>query len=145
MPEQMGYSGLRPTSVSAKRCPACGKIVGLQAAECTECGHRFRTQFQEPADRTEAFDAVLKAMQKSSGADGLVARAANRHLGKSGREAAAALPDHSLSAGSGRTAVTGPCLGTSLDSQVTMFFHARWEQGRSLLVPAASSDHCCQR
>lgn len=61
MPEQKGYQGLRPTSVSAKRCPACAKIVGLQAAECTECGHLFRTQFHEPSDRTEAFDAVLLA------------------------------------------------------------------------------------
>jgi len=39
----------------------------------------------------EAFTALLKAMQASTAADGLVARAANRHLGKSDREAAGVL------------------------------------------------------
>lgn len=38
----------------------------------------------------EAFSALLKAMQASTAAGGLVARAANRHLGKSDREAAGA-------------------------------------------------------
>jgi len=47
------------TSVSAKRCPQCGKVTGLYTAECGACGHRFRTRFEEPADRTEAFDAVM--------------------------------------------------------------------------------------
>lgn len=45
------------TSVSAKRCPQCGKVTGLHTEECGGCGHRFRTRFEEPADRTEAFDA----------------------------------------------------------------------------------------
>ncbi|GAA2890880.1 type IV secretion system protein VirD4 [Aminobacter niigataensis] len=39
----------------------------------------------------EAFAALLKDMQASPGAAGLVARAANRHLGKSDREAAGVL------------------------------------------------------
>ncbi|MBX9874161.1 MAG: type IV secretory system conjugative DNA transfer family protein [Beijerinckiaceae bacterium] len=39
----------------------------------------------------EAFTALLKRMQASSAAGGLVARAANRHLGKSDREAAGVL------------------------------------------------------
>jgi type IV secretion system protein VirD4 len=39
----------------------------------------------------EAFAALLKAMQASADAGGLVARAANRHLGKSDREAAGVL------------------------------------------------------
>ncbi|MDN5927047.1 MAG: type IV secretory system conjugative DNA transfer family protein [Hyphomicrobiales bacterium] len=39
----------------------------------------------------EAFAALLKAMQASPDAGGLVARAANRHLGKSDREAAGVL------------------------------------------------------
>jgi len=47
------------TSVSAKRCPQCGKVTGLHTGECGACGHRFRTRFEEPADRTEAFDAVM--------------------------------------------------------------------------------------
>ncbi len=49
------------TSVSAKRCPECGKVAALRARECPECGHEFRTRFAEPADRTEAFDASLLA------------------------------------------------------------------------------------
>ncbi len=47
------------TSVSAKRCPECGKVVPLQALECEACGHLFRTRFQDPVDRTQAFDAVM--------------------------------------------------------------------------------------
>jgi type IV secretion system protein VirD4 len=39
----------------------------------------------------ETFAAMLSMMQKSRGADGLVARAANRHLSKTGREAAGVL------------------------------------------------------
>lgn len=39
----------------------------------------------------EAFDEMLAVMQKSKCAGGLVARAANRHLSKSGREAAGVL------------------------------------------------------
>ena len=39
----------------------------------------------------DAFAALLKAMQTSTAAGGLVARAANRHLGKSDREAAGVL------------------------------------------------------
>ncbi|SDH19589.1 type IV secretion system protein VirD4 [Pelagibacterium luteolum] len=39
----------------------------------------------------EAFTALLKAMQASTAAGGLVTRAANRHLGKSDREAAGVL------------------------------------------------------
>ncbi|CAH1696892.1 Type IV secretion system protein VirD4 [Hyphomicrobiales bacterium] len=39
----------------------------------------------------DAFTALLKAMQASTAAGGLVARAANRHLGKSDREAAGVL------------------------------------------------------
>ncbi len=47
------------TSVSAKRCPECGKVAALKAAQCLDCGHQFRTRFQEPEDRTQAFDAVM--------------------------------------------------------------------------------------
>ena len=47
------------TSVSAKRCPQCGKVTGLHASECSACAHRFRTRFEEPVERTEAFDAVM--------------------------------------------------------------------------------------
>ena len=46
-------------SVSAKRCPQCGKVTGLYVEECRACGHRFRTRFVEPADQAEAFDAVM--------------------------------------------------------------------------------------
>ena len=47
------------TSVSAKRCPECGRVAALQASECLDCGHQFRTRFEVPEDRTQAFDAVL--------------------------------------------------------------------------------------
>lgn len=47
------------TSVSAKRCPECGRVAALQASECLDCGHQFRTRFEAPDDRTQAFDAVL--------------------------------------------------------------------------------------
>lgn len=46
-------------SVSAKRCPECSKVTGLQATECLSCGHQFRTRFAEPSNRTEAFDAMM--------------------------------------------------------------------------------------
>ncbi len=46
-------------SVSAKRCPQCGKVTGLHTSECGACGHRFWTRFAEPVERTEAFDAVM--------------------------------------------------------------------------------------
>ena len=47
------------TSVSAKRCPQCGKVTGLHTSECGACGHRFRTRFAEPVERTQAFDAHM--------------------------------------------------------------------------------------
>ena len=47
------------TSVSAKRCPQCGKVTGLHTSECGACGHQFRTRFAEPVERTQAFDAVM--------------------------------------------------------------------------------------
>ncbi len=47
------------TSVSAKRCPQCGKVTGLHTSECGACGHQFRTRFEAPVERTEAFDAVM--------------------------------------------------------------------------------------
>lgn len=53
------YNEVMKTSVSAKRCPECGKVTMLHATECVACGHRFRTRFEEPAERTEAFDAVM--------------------------------------------------------------------------------------
>jgi len=46
-------------SVSAKRCPECAKVTSLQAMECLNCGHQFRTRFAEPTNRTEAFDAMM--------------------------------------------------------------------------------------
>ncbi len=49
----------QPLALSAKRCPKCSKIVSLQTTECGQCGHQFRTRFQDPMDRTQAFDAVL--------------------------------------------------------------------------------------
>lgn len=59
MPESRDYNEDQPLALSAKRCPKCSKIVSLQTAECGQCGHRFRTTFQDPMDRTQAFDAVL--------------------------------------------------------------------------------------
>ncbi len=48
------------TSVSAKRCPKCGKAAVLQAVICPACGHEYRTRFAEPAvHRTEAFSLML--------------------------------------------------------------------------------------
>ena len=47
------------TSVSAKRCPECGKTAALQVQQCLGCGHQFRTYFEEPDNRTQAFDAVM--------------------------------------------------------------------------------------
>ncbi len=48
------------TSVSAKRCPECGKAVMLQALSCPVCGHRFRTRFVEPpVEKTEAFTLMV--------------------------------------------------------------------------------------
>ncbi len=55
---QDSYRGKQIT-LSAKRCPNCSKVVRLQAAECADCGHQFRTKFHDPMDRTQAFDAVL--------------------------------------------------------------------------------------
>ena len=52
----------------------------------------------------DAFAALLKAMQASTAAGGLVARAANRHLGKSDREAAGV-----LSAASSRARSSATC------------------------------------
>lgn len=49
------------TSLSAKRCPQCSVVTTLDATECLECGHRFRTRFQPILDRTQAFDAVMLA------------------------------------------------------------------------------------
>ena len=34
-------------------------MATLQAPECLDCGHQFRTRFAAPEDRTQAFDAVL--------------------------------------------------------------------------------------
>ena len=53
------YNKGMKTSVSAKRCPRCGKVTGLHTSECGACGHQFRTRFAEPAERTQAFDAVM--------------------------------------------------------------------------------------
>ncbi len=52
-------SGENPVAISAKRCPQCSKVVGLHVSECPDCGHLFRTRFQESINRTQAFDAVL--------------------------------------------------------------------------------------
>lgn len=57
--ESSDYNENNSLALSAKRCPQCSKIVSLQTAECGECGHQFRTRFQDPIDRTQAFDAVL--------------------------------------------------------------------------------------
>ena len=59
MQEQQDFKGEKALALSAKRCPKCSKIVSLQETECGECGHQFRTKFQDPMDRTQAFDAVL--------------------------------------------------------------------------------------
>lgn len=56
------------TSVSAKRCPQCGKVTGLHASECGACGHQFRTRFAEPVERTEAFDAHVLPRAPASAA-----------------------------------------------------------------------------
>ena len=55
----MRYNKGMKASVSAKRCPECEKVTDLQAMECLHCGHRFRTRFAEPTNRTEAFDATM--------------------------------------------------------------------------------------
>lgn len=34
-------------------------MSALQVSECLDCGHQFRTHFEAPDDRTQAFDAVL--------------------------------------------------------------------------------------
>lgn len=48
------------TSVSAKRCPECGKAAVLEAVVCPACGHGYRTRFAEPSlHRTEAFSLLL--------------------------------------------------------------------------------------
>ncbi len=59
MTEWNEQNGENPTAISAKRCPQCSKVVGLQVPECPDCGHLFRTRFQDPANRTQAFSAVL--------------------------------------------------------------------------------------
>jgi len=56
------------TSVSAKRCPQCGKVTGLHMSECGACGHQFRTRFEEQVERTEAFDAVMLPRLPTTGA-----------------------------------------------------------------------------
>ena len=56
------------TSVSAKRCPQCGKVTGLHMSECGACGHQFRTRFEEQVERTEAFDAVMLPRPPTTGA-----------------------------------------------------------------------------
>ena len=55
------------TSVSAKRCPQCGKVTGLHTSECGACGHQFRTRFEEQVERTEAFDAVMQPHLPATG------------------------------------------------------------------------------
>ncbi len=52
-------NGENPSAISAKRCPQCSKVVGLHLSECPDCGHLFRTRFQDTVNRTQAFDAVL--------------------------------------------------------------------------------------
>ena len=48
------------TSVSAKRCPECGKPALLRVELCPACGHLYRTRFVEPpVERTEAFEILL--------------------------------------------------------------------------------------
>lgn len=59
MQEQQGFNAEKALALSAKRCPKCSKIVSLQETQCGQCGHQFRTKFQDPMDRTQAFDAVL--------------------------------------------------------------------------------------
>lgn len=59
MPEPSDFHGEKHIALSAKRCPNCSKIVRIQATECVDCGHQFRTKFADPMDRTQAFDAVL--------------------------------------------------------------------------------------
>ncbi|MGI4791372.1 MAG: hypothetical protein ACRYFS_21295 [Janthinobacterium lividum] len=47
------------TSARAKRCPECGKAMPLKAALCSNCGHQFRTHFEETVERTQAVEFVL--------------------------------------------------------------------------------------
>lgn len=61
MTEWNEQNGENPIAISAKRCPQCSKVVGLQVSECPDCGHLFRTRFQDPVNRTQAFNAVLLA------------------------------------------------------------------------------------
>ncbi len=37
-----------------KKCPACGLPIQIDAPQCTQCGHQFRTQFAPP-NQTQAF------------------------------------------------------------------------------------------
>jgi len=46
-------------AVCAKRCPQCGKAAMLEALHCAACGHRYRTRFAAPLERTQAFDILL--------------------------------------------------------------------------------------
>ncbi len=59
MSEKSDFHQDQPLALSAKRCPQCSKIARLQESECADCGHQFRTKFQDPMNRTQAFDAVL--------------------------------------------------------------------------------------
>lgn len=59
MPDWNEKNEENPIAISAKRCPQCSKIVRLSVSECPDCGHLFRTRFQDPVNRTQAFDAVL--------------------------------------------------------------------------------------
>ncbi|EAV40646.1 hypothetical protein SIAM614_00352 [Stappia aggregata IAM 12614] len=82
----------------------CGDAHWNEEAKALVAGLILQIVSHEPATRRtlmtlrenltlapDAFAALLKQMQASTAANGLVARAANRHLGKSDREAAGVL------------------------------------------------------
>lgn len=62
-------------------------LILLIIAEETSARRNLSTLREYLTLAPDAFAAMLKRMQDSDAADGLVARAANRHLGKSDREA----------------------------------------------------------
>lgn len=87
--DEPGTAGEAHWNEEAKALIA-GLILKIIAAEPTSRCH-LGTLREHLTLAPEAFVALLKDMQASTAANGLVARAANRHLGKSDREAAGVL------------------------------------------------------
>ncbi len=87
--DEPGMAGEAHWNEEAKALIA-GMLLEIVAAEPLRCRH-LATLREYLTLAPEQFAALLKRMQDSDAARGLVARAANRHLGKSDREAAGVL------------------------------------------------------